>query len=35
VTVSSSGFGNRVTSYSPTGSAPQGSTITINIGFTF
>jgi beta-lactam-binding protein with PASTA domain len=35
VTVDSSGLGNRVTSYSPTGQAPQGSMITINIGFTF
>jgi serine/threonine-protein kinase len=26
-------FGNKVTSYSPTGQAPQGSTITINIGY--
>jgi serine/threonine-protein kinase len=26
-------FGRKVTSYSPTGQAPQGSTITINIGF--
>lgn len=26
-------FGKRVTSYSPTGQAPQGSTITINIGY--
>jgi len=26
-------FGNTVTSYSPTGQAPQGSTITINIGY--
>jgi beta-lactam-binding protein with PASTA domain/tRNA A-37 threonylcarbamoyl transferase component Bud32 len=28
------GLGNQVTSYSPTGQAPQGSTITINVGFT-
>jgi beta-lactam-binding protein with PASTA domain/tRNA A-37 threonylcarbamoyl transferase component Bud32 len=27
--------GNRVTSYAPTGEAPQGSTITINIGLNF
>jgi serine/threonine-protein kinase len=26
-------FGNKVTSYSPTGQAPQGSTITIDIGY--
>jgi eukaryotic-like serine/threonine-protein kinase len=26
-------FGSKVTSYSPTGQAPQGSTITINIGY--
>jgi len=26
-------FGHKVTSYSPTGQAPQGSTITINIGY--
>ena len=29
------GFGQRVTSYSPTGSAPEGSTITIVVGFSF
>jgi serine/threonine-protein kinase len=33
VTVNDSGLGNSVTSYSPTGQAPQGSTITINVGF--
>jgi serine/threonine-protein kinase len=26
-------FGQKVTSYSPTGHAPQGSTITINVGY--
>jgi eukaryotic-like serine/threonine-protein kinase len=26
-------FGKKVTSYSPTGQAPQGSTITINVGY--
>lgn len=34
VTVNTSGLGSNVTSYSPTGQAPQGSTITINVGFT-
>jgi eukaryotic-like serine/threonine-protein kinase len=29
------GFGQRVQSYSPTGTAPQGSTITIVVGFSF
>jgi beta-lactam-binding protein with PASTA domain len=29
------GFGNRVTSYSPTGQAPAGSTIQLVVGFTF
>jgi len=29
------GFGQRVISYSPTGTAPQGSTITIVVGFSF
>jgi eukaryotic-like serine/threonine-protein kinase len=29
------GFGQRVISYSPTGSAPQGSTITLVVGFSF
>ncbi|HEY2507990.1 MAG TPA: Stk1 family PASTA domain-containing Ser/Thr kinase [Streptosporangiaceae bacterium] len=32
VTVNDSGLGSDVTSYSPTGQAPQGSTITINVG---
>ncbi len=31
--VAVSGFGNTVNSYSPTGQAPQGSTITISLGF--
>ncbi len=31
--VSVTGFGNRVASYSPTGQAPQGSTITLSMGF--
>lgn len=35
VTVNTVGFGNRVISYSPTGSAPQGSTITLTTGFGF
>ena len=35
VSVSSTGFGNRVISYSPTGQAPQGSTITLIVGFGF
>jgi serine/threonine-protein kinase len=29
------GFGNRVTAYSPTGQAPQGSTINLIVGFAF
>jgi eukaryotic-like serine/threonine-protein kinase len=29
------GFGNRVSSYSPTGQAPQGSTINLIVGFAF
>jgi beta-lactam-binding protein with PASTA domain len=29
------GFGQRVVSYSPTGTAPQGSTISIVVGFSF
>ncbi|MGO9292357.1 MAG: protein kinase domain-containing protein [Streptosporangiaceae bacterium] len=33
VTVNQGFFGHRVTSYSPTGQAPAGSTITITIGF--
>jgi len=32
VQVNQGAFGHRVTSYSPTGQAPQGATITINIG---
>jgi len=32
VTVNSSGLGHKVVSYSPTGQAPKGSTITINVG---
>jgi len=35
VSVDQTGLGNRVMSYSPTGQAPQGSTITIVVGFTF
>lgn len=33
VQVSSSGPGSKVCSYSPTGTAPSGSTITLNVGF--
>jgi len=35
VTVNQIGIGNRVVSYSPTGQAPQGSTITLTVGFGF
>jgi eukaryotic-like serine/threonine-protein kinase len=35
VQVNKVGPGNRVFSFGPTGSAPQGSTITINVGFSF
>jgi len=35
VTINSLGPGHRVISYSPTGTAPQGSTITLNVGFFF
>jgi beta-lactam-binding protein with PASTA domain len=35
VTVNKVGPGNMVTSYSPTGPAPAGSAITINVGFQF
>ena len=35
VSVDNTGFGNRVMSYSPTGQAPKGSTITIVVGFGF
>jgi eukaryotic-like serine/threonine-protein kinase len=33
VSVQGGGFGDTVTSYSPTGQAPQGSTITITVSF--
>jgi serine/threonine-protein kinase len=35
VTVNTLGPGHRVVSYSPTGQAPEGSTITLNVGFLF
>ena len=35
VTVNQIGPGHRVITYSPTGTAPQGSTITITVGFGF
>lgn len=35
VTVNTMGPGHRVVSYSPTGQAPEGSTITLNVGFLF
>jgi eukaryotic-like serine/threonine-protein kinase len=35
VTTNQLGPGHRVVSYSPTGQAPKGSTITLNVGFFF
>jgi beta-lactam-binding protein with PASTA domain len=35
VSIDDTGFGNRVTAYSPQGQASQGSTITITVGFQF
>jgi serine/threonine-protein kinase len=35
VTVNTIGLGHKVVAYSPTGQAPKGSTITLNVGFIF
>jgi beta-lactam-binding protein with PASTA domain len=35
VTIDTIGLGHKVVAYNPTGQAPKGSTITLNVGFIF